>query len=158
MKIMIVVIAVMLAFISRPYAQESRPPLSAAEFSTLEDAAGRGDAQAQSRIGDAYLLGSGVPQDYEKARAWYERAAAQGDAKAQFSLGVIYHEGFGVSQDYGKARSWYEKAAAQGLSDAQFNLGVIYEKGLGVPQDEAKAREWYGKVTLPQPFQEEIQE
>ena len=46
-----------------------------------------------------YANGQGVPQDYGKARQWYEKAAAQGLAAAQGNLGVMYANGHGVPQD-----------------------------------------------------------
>ena len=36
----------------------------------------QGDAQAQLHLGLLYATGDGVPQDYAKARQWYEKAAA----------------------------------------------------------------------------------
>jgi hypothetical protein len=116
------------------------------DMAAVRERANRGDAEAQNNLGLLYANGQGVPQDYAKARQWYEKAAAQGNAWAQNNLGVLYANGQGVPQDYAKARQWYEKAAAQGLAQAQFILGVLYDGGLGVPQDYAKARQWYEKA------------
>jgi TPR repeat protein len=66
-----------------------------------------------------YADGHGVPQDYAKAREWYEKAAAAGNARAMALIGVLYADGHGVPQDYAKAREWYEKAAAGGNADAR---------------------------------------
>jgi hypothetical protein len=60
-----------------------------------------------------------VPQNYTRARYWFEKAAAQGYAAAQTNLGLFYSRGLGVTQDYVRARHWYEKAAAQGHAAAQ---------------------------------------
>ena len=104
------------------------------------------EAEADYQRGTAFHFGQGVPQDYAKAREWYEKAAAQGLAAAQHGLGYLYENGLGVVQDYAKAREWYEKAAAQGYATPQHNLGVLYNNGQGVVQDYAKAREWYEKA------------
>ena len=61
-----------------------------------------------------YDQGHGVPQDYTKAREWWEKAAARGNAKAQFNLGVIYGLGQGVQVDEAKAREWFSKACENG--------------------------------------------
>ncbi len=108
----------------------------------------QGNALAQGALATCYGLGNceGVPQDYAKARAWYEKAAAQGVAEAQHNLGILYDNGWGVRQDYARARAWYEKAAAQGVAEAQYNLGVLYVFGRGVRQDYAKARVWWEKA------------
>ncbi len=102
--------------------------------------------EADFETGESYYHGREMPQDYEQARACYERAAAQGHAAAQYCLAVIHHFGYGVPQDYAKAHEWYEKAAECGNTAAQNNLGVLAELGRGVPQDYNKAREWYEKA------------
>src|SRR5262249_10568589 len=95
------------------------------------------------KLGALYEHGEGVPQDYAKAREWYEKIAAKGNMVARVSLGLLYEN---VYQDYAKAREWYEKAAAKENAVAMRNLGALYEHGEGVPQDYAKAREWYEKA------------
>jgi TPR repeat protein len=97
---------------------------------------------AQSNLEVLYEKGWGVPQDYAKARQWYEKAAAQGNAGAQTSLGDVYAQGQGVPQDYAIARQWLEKAAAQGDVMAQYKLGFLYVSGRGVPQDHVLAYMW----------------
>jgi TIR domain/Sel1 repeat len=122
-------------------------------FALFETGAKLGDPGSMKNLGRFYAYGHGVPQDYAKAREWYEKAAAETaidvsdyHAQAMYSLGVLYHNGSGVPQDYAKAREWYEKAAAKGDAYAMANLGVLYHNGSGVPQDYAKAREWYEKA------------
>jgi TPR repeat protein len=68
------------------------PPIdiSAEDLQLLHTQVAQGDAYAQFNLGLLYHLGQGVPQDYGKARQWWERAAAQGDAMAQNNLGSIY--------------------------------------------------------------------
>jgi TPR repeat protein len=61
-------------------------------------------------LGFLYEKGQGVPQDYAKAAAWYEKAAEQGYAGAQCNLSSLYENGRGVLQDYTKAAEWFEKA------------------------------------------------
>ena len=72
--------------------------------------------------------GQGVPQDYAKAREWYDTAAAAGDAGAIANIGGLYAKGQGVPQDYAKAREWYENAAAAG-AHGQLQ---IFRAGTGV--------------------------
>ena len=108
----------------------------------LRQRAVAGEAEAQFELGFLYNEGQGVPQDYGKAHAWYEKAAAQGFPEAQQNLGVLYAEGQGVRQNYTKAREWFEKAAAQDFAEAQNNLGILYNNGLGVAQDFVTARKW----------------
>src|SRR3990167_7573350 len=115
-------------------------PAALKEFRPL---AAKGNAAAQSILGFMYANGQGVPQDYNKAEAWYRKAAAQGDADAQTFLGIMYGRGQGVPQDYKEAAAWYRKAAEQGNAPAQFNLGVMYANGQGVPLDMVEAYKWF---------------
>jgi uncharacterized protein len=60
-----------------------------------------------------------VPQNYTRARQWYEKAAAQGHASAQINLGVMYADGRSVPQDYVRAYMWWSLAAAHSMGDEQ---------------------------------------
>jgi uncharacterized protein len=113
------------------------------DMATIREGASRGDAESQTKLGFLYDNGLGVPQDYAKARQWYEQAAAQGESYAQLNLGLLYDNGWGVPQDYAMARRWWELAAAQGNAAAQINLGLLYANGQGVPQNDVKAYIWW---------------
>lgn len=81
---------------------------------------------AEARIGDLYLEGSGVEQDWAKAAEWYEKSAALGYATAMLALGDIYCDGEGnVEQDLNKAKEWYEKAKAAGSEEAEQRLADL---------------------------------
>jgi len=112
----------------------------------FHEGAARGNEFAMDALGALDESGSGVEQDFAKAREWYEKAADKGHVRAIFSLGLLYAKGEGVTQDFGKARELYEKAADKGHVVAMSNLGGIYSNGLGVAKDYAKARKWYGKA------------
>jgi len=101
-----------------------------------------------------YYNGKGVPQDWSKAREWYEKAAEKGNAEAMFNLGVMYEHGEGVPQNYAKAAEWYEKWAEKGDAKAMFRLGWMYANGKGVRQDWSKAWEWYKKAVEQRKKQE----
>ena len=105
-----------------------------------------GDAMADE--GDLCFFGTGVPQDYRKAREWYEKGAAAGSAKAMYYLGNIYDHAqsyFGEECDWKAARGWYEKSAAAGHADAMAMLGWHYDRGFSGGEDAGKAFYWYQK-------------
>ena len=110
---------------------------------SLTQAAEKGQAVAQYRLGTLYERGQGVPADAAKAVHWYELAANQGNRKAMHNLAVAYASGAGGKKDMAEAARWFAKAAALGLSDSQFNLAVLYERGDGVPQSLVDAFKWY---------------
>lgn len=112
----------------------------------IDDINSQNDIETQFQLGIIYFHGQNVPQDYYKAREYFEKAATQNHPTAQKNLGVIYAQGYGVRQDYNKARYWWEKAAAQNHSGAQSCLGCLYANGHGVPRDYNMARYWWEKA------------
>jgi localization factor PodJL len=109
----------------------------------LSQAAEKGQAVAQYRLGTLYERGQGVPADSAKAMHWYEMAANQGNRKAMHNLAVAYAGGVAGKKNMTEAARWFARAAALGLSDSQFNLAVLYERGDGVPQSLTDAYKWY---------------
>ncbi|HKU54198.1 MAG TPA: hypothetical protein VJP60_02455 [Rhizomicrobium sp.] len=109
----------------------------------LAQAAEKGQAVAQYRLGTLYERGQGVAVDGVKAVHWYGLAAAQGNRKAMHNLAVAYASGTGSKKNMAEAARWFAKAASLGLSDSQFNLAVLYERGDGVPQSLVDAYKWY---------------
>lgn len=106
-----------------------------------------GNPDAETILGNLYLNGQGVSQNYVKADYWYKKAAAQGDAIAETTLGHIYDlSGVWVKANYIKAVYWFRKAAAQGNAEAEFRLGSNYLAGLGVKTNDTKAAAWWRKA------------
>lgn len=113
--------------------------------SELYQAATRGDADAQIRLGIEYASGirDGGAKDNSQAVYWYQQAAKQGNAAAQLYLGEMYYEGRGVQQDDSQAAYWIQQAAKQGHFIAQLKLGSMYFDGRGVSRDDCQALHWY---------------
>ena len=80
-------------------------------FKGWERYADHGDADAQFRVGMAYLLGRGVQRNDEMAVSWLQKAADQNVAQAQAQLGQLYHLGRGVPRHDSEAMRWLQKAA-----------------------------------------------
>ncbi|HEV8332672.1 MAG TPA: tetratricopeptide repeat protein [Steroidobacteraceae bacterium] len=91
-------------------------------------------AEAMNRMGILYATGTGVPQDYVAALAWYRRAAENGSAQAMNNIATIYFHGLGVAQSYEESVKWLRLAVKQGDAVAQNKLGSLYDVGLGVPK------------------------
>ena len=105
----------------------------------------------QWKLGVAYELGQGVPQDDAAAVSWYRRAAEQGDSLGQLNLGVAYWNGRGVPQDYVEAHMWFNLAAAQGE-----DLAVRYRDKIAelltreqLAEAQRRAREWFESNRSP---------
>jgi Sel1 repeat len=114
-----------------------------ANFSALEQQARGGGAHDEYLLGVAYMIGSGVSQDYKLAAEWYKAAAAQGEVNAAFALACLYEQGRGVSRDYRLAVTYYRAAVEQGHPRAENNLGAMYESGRGVSKDLTEAARLY---------------
>ena len=71
----------------------------------------RGDQKAQRQLSKMYLVGRGVPQDYQKSRIWLTRSANQGYPKAQLELATLL-ESDPRLKNPGAAYAWYSILAA----------------------------------------------
>lgn len=111
------------------------------------EAAKKGDADSQFRLGTTYERGEGVRSDDREALKWYLLAAEQGHLQAQFYAGQSYYHGYGTAVDLSKAAHWYGKAAHQGDALAQFTLGAMLEHDAAF-RDLEKARYWYTRSAL----------
>ena len=90
------------------------------------EAARRGSALAQRRLGFYYSEGKEVELDLTLARELYEAAAEQGDEYASHGLALMYADGRGVPRDLEKAIHWYTQAAEKGIALSKHNLATCY--------------------------------
>lgn len=111
-------------------------------FNHFKPLAVAGNAAAQVNMGNLFMKGLGVEQNYRTAMGWYKSAAEQGERMAQNKLGILYFYGLGTEKDSVEAAKWFAKAAAQGDTSAQTVLGSLYASGEGVPKDLAHAFYW----------------
>ncbi|MBI2977547.1 MAG: sel1 repeat family protein [Rhodospirillales bacterium] len=77
-----------------------------------------GNVRSQTRLGELYLYGFGVPQDEVERVRWHRKAAEGGAALSQYFLAWNYLEGNAVEQDYRQALEWLRRSAAQGFGVA----------------------------------------
>jgi len=71
----------------------------------------RGDQRAQQQLSKMYLVGRGVPQDYQKTLMWLTRSAHQGYVKAQLELAALL-ESDPRLRNPSLAYAWYSILAA----------------------------------------------
>lgn len=118
----------------------------AAAFNEFKLLAVDGDIVAQVNLGNLYMKGLGVKQNYGEAARWYRNAAEKDEPMAQSKLGILYYYGLGVPQDYAEAGRWFTKAAEHGDRSAQAVLASLYALGEGLPRDYVKAYYWYTRA------------
>ena len=103
-----------------------------------------GDIEAMCSLGNAYLAGTDLDKDPEKAAYWFMKAADEGESVSMFNLGLMYAKGFGVERDFEKAADWMRKAKEAGDEDAaglesQFeqNAEIMRKAEAGDPKEQA---------------------
>ena len=111
-------------------------------FKWYRMSAEQGYAEAQLKLGTAFMNGTGVSVDYEEAVKWFHKAAEQGLSDAEMALGFMYGEGFGIKKDLIEAYKWNSKSAEQGNPLAQESLSRMYAHGRGVVGDYVEAYKW----------------
>lgn len=72
-------------------------------FEYFQMLAEKGEQKALCEIGRCYYLGKVVPQDFNKAKEYFEKSGKDG----KYWLGVMYSKGEGVPQDYQKAHEYF---------------------------------------------------
>jgi len=105
------------------------------EIIALTESAERGDIDAQTSLGEAYLEGKKVPKNYQEAKRWLEKAAEKGEPKALNLLGIMHAYGRGVPQSPSRAKELFEKANKQYYLPATLNWLKMLQEGL-IPKDE----------------------
>ncbi|SPO29630.1 related to Sel-1 homolog precursor [Ustilago trichophora] len=81
---------------------------------------------AAGMIGQMYLRGEGVEQDFKRAWVWFSRGQSTGDAESYNGLGVMLRDGLGTAVDIGVATTFFEAAAKAKHSGANVNLAKIH--------------------------------
>ena len=103
------------------------------------------DVLAQYKLGEIYLHGITVPQDFVISRNWLTKAAENGSEAAMMSLARLYYTGTGVKKDLGGAITWARKAIKlnQHFPDAHYFMADRYRNGEGVEQNYQRAFDLY---------------
>lgn len=115
-----------------------------AAYDLLLPLAESGNADAQSQLGNMYMRGNYVRQNFDKGLEFYHLAAKQGNARAQSQIGGAYERGLGVPVNYEEAVRWYRLAVSQDSTTGQTLLAGMYERGLGVEQNFAESARLLG--------------
>lgn len=68
-------------------------------------------------IGELYLGGNGITQDYSEALKYFKLASEAGVDKAFYDLGELYYNGLGVPQNYEEAARCYRLSSSYYTND-----------------------------------------
>lgn len=95
-------------------------------------------------LGYAHLLGRGVPEDKEKAIAFFDTAVALGNVSATLELASLYLQGDNLPRDTAKGIELYNRLVEKGSVKAMLRLGSgLYTGGDGFPHDAKRAAELF---------------
>lgn len=106
------------------------------------EAAERGCAGAQARLGECCFHGEGTKQNRREAIKWFRTAVKQGNARAMFALGNCYFFGYCVKKNEAKAYRFWRRSAERGYAEAQYYIALCYENGNHVKQNLDEALKW----------------
>jgi len=98
-------------------------PAKAATY--LKIAADAGDAEAQSLVGQLYMVGNGVPKDPALAKHYTLAAANHGIAAAEYNAGLLILNGAGPAPDLVEAYKWFALAAQALYPGAEQNRRYV---------------------------------
>lgn len=119
------------------------------DINFLQDAALRGDSEAQAALGDIYARGESRPQDWTMAKRWYQEAAEGGNTYAQYMLGLIYQLGLTGPSDAVKANQWYMRADTHKNSPrAKRLVGQFFADYDNPHYNPEQAFRWYEAAAL----------
>jgi uncharacterized protein len=109
----------------------------------IESAARYGLPEAQLRLGQMRLDGTGVTRDEASALNWFIQAAKAGSPAGMNMAGRCYENAWGAPEDLVEAARWYRLAAETGYDWGQYNYANMLFDGRGVACDQALAFDWY---------------
>ena len=94
-------------------------------FSQAQQAAKRGNPQAEFDLAMMYAKGEGVAKDPREAFNLFHRAARKGHVDAKYCMAVNFDKGYGVIKQKELARHWYGIAAKAGHRGAKQRLAQL---------------------------------
>ena len=110
------------------------------------DAAMRGEAWAQTKLGKIYIETPNDPESLQKGLQLLQQAAAQKDAEAIYLLAGVTAAGVVDKPSNIAAMEKIKEAAMLGSADAQYELASMYAEGRGVHRDMNQALFWGRKA------------
>src|SRR5204862_3351036 len=101
-----------------------QPPKPTVE--QLREAAGTGDAKAQTELAYRLWNGDGAAADWAEALKLFRQAADKGYPPAQYALGFRMDKGQGAAQDAAHAAELYARLASRGYPPAIREAAVAF--------------------------------
>jgi len=115
-----------------------------------QQAALRGNAEAQFIVGGMYYRGQGTDPNGREAFKWLLKAEQQGkfSPESLAIIGSMYLQGVGVPQNYQEAEKYLQLSADLGDISAKKNLAFMSYSGMGKDPEYSRALSLYTDVAL----------
>ncbi|UDQ98048.1 tetratricopeptide repeat protein [Lentisphaerota bacterium WC36G] len=97
---------------------------------------------AQNALGEAFLNGYGVKQNYSQAMQFFKRAAAESYIPAIANVGFMYLNGIDVQPNTVRAMEYFQRSISKNYPPALYGLGLCYAKR----KEFEKAALWFRKA------------
>ena len=114
--------------------------------SEYADAATRGEAWAQTKLGKIYVATADEEVQRQRGVELLRQAAEQDDADAIYFLATLSATGVGVKESSINAFEQMKRAAELGMAEAQNQLAAMYMEGHGTTADKDAAITWGRKA------------
>ena len=149
--------------------EEKREAKELFEKEEYEEAANKGYAKAQNRLGNTYF----EQEDYAAAKVWFKLAAEQEDVDAIYWMAVVCEKMeepdeaiewylkcldtviiaptnlanlYTAKGDFATAFKYFMHGAKKGYACNMRDVAESYNGGVGVPADAVEAGKWYRKA------------
>ncbi len=116
------------------------------EQDLVYEAAMRGEAWAQTKLGKSYVASPDDAVRMERGMDLLRSAAEQDYAEALFELAKMALAGRGMDRSPSTAFDQMKRAAELGLPDAEYELASMYSDGRGTNKDPVAALQWAQKA------------
>lgn len=87
------------------------------------------DGKAMNAMGESFMHGQELEQDFDLAVAWFRSSIRQDYAESYYNLGYATQHGQGVVKDLDAAITLYNQASDRGSVNAQYQLACLIEQG-----------------------------
>jgi uncharacterized protein len=114
--------------------------------SEYADAATRGEAWAQTKLGKIYVMTTSDELRQQRGVELLREAAEQDDAEAIYFLATLSAMGIGVKESKIDAFENMKRAAELGMAEAQFELALMHSEGRGTARNIDAAELWLRKA------------
>jgi TPR repeat protein len=128
-------------YIGHKYSNEVVDIADVMEYFKVE--AQNGQLNYIQQLGQRYLYGQGIEQDFNQAFYYFDMGSKMNDSQCIYYLGEMYLNGWGTEKNYTDAFRLFSQAMTLKNNKAWNSLGYMYYYGLGVEKNIKRAYDYF---------------